>query len=91
MLASVFSLFTNKVGFLGCIVIPCLLLAGLILKECVSNIHKELKAAVDEMEEENSQPDMTPQEYEQMCERIKAELIEELKQSAETPEISPEE
>ena len=89
MLALVFSVFTNKVGFLGCVVFPCLLLAGLILKECVGNINHELKNAVEELEacEEDWENDplcgMSQEEYEQMCERIRTELIEELKQSAE--------
>lgn len=89
VLALIFSVFTNKVGFLGCVVFPCLLLAGLILKECVGNIHHELQNAVEELEsvEEDWQNDplcgMTQQEYDKMYERIRAELIEELKRSAE--------
>ena len=89
VIATIFSVFTNKVGFLGCVVIPCLLLAGLILKECVGNIHHELQNAVDELEsdEDDLQNDplcgMTQEEYEQMYERIRTELIEELKRSAE--------
>lgn len=89
MLALIFSVFTNKVGFLGCVVFPCLLLAGLILKECVGNIHNQLQNAVDELEnaEDDWQNDplcgMTQEEYNEMYERIRAELIEELKHSAE--------
>ena len=92
MLALVFSIFTNKVGFLGCVVFPCLLLAGLILKECVGNIHHELQNAVDELEsdEDDWQNDplcgMTQEEYNEMYERIRTELIEELKRSAQKPE-----
>ena len=85
MLATVFALFTNKVGFLGCIVIPCLLFAGMILKDCVGNIHRELKSAMEELEdadEDNWQNDplcgMTQEEYNELYERIRAELIEEL-------------
>ena len=91
MLALVFSVFTNKVGFLGCVVFPCLLLAGMILKECVGNINHELKNAVEELEncEEDWENDplcgMSQEEYEQMCEKIRTELIEELKHSAEEP------
>jgi signal peptidase len=89
MLAFIFSVFTSKVGFLGCVVFPCLLLAGLILKECVGNIHRELNSAMNELEtdQEDWQNDplcgMTQQEYDQMYERIRAELIEELKNGAE--------
>lgn len=86
VLTSIFSFFTNKVGFLGCIVFPCLLLAGMILKECVSNIRNELRVVVDELESpEEVDPlcGMTQEEYQQMYERIRAELIEELMHCAE--------
>lgn len=91
VLASIFSFFTNKVGFLGCIVFPCLLLAGLILKDCVGNIRNELQAVMEELERSEEQNDwetdplcgMTPQEYQEMYERIRAELIEELMHCAE--------
>lgn len=91
IMASILSLFTNKIGFLGCIVFPCLILAGLILRECVSNIRGELQAAMEEIErlerQENWEPDplcgMTQEEYNEMYERIRAELIEELMLCAE--------
>ena len=90
VLSSIFSFFTNKVGFLGCIVFPCLLLAGLILKDCVGNIKKELLTVMEDLETQEkadweSDPlcGMTPEEYQQMYERIRAELIEELMHCAE--------
>lgn len=86
MLASVFSFFTNKIGFLACIVFPCLLLAALILKDCVKNIRGELAAALRELEEpEQTDPmlSMTPEEYEEMYQRIRAELIKELMEGAQ--------
>lgn len=91
VLASIVSFFTNKVGFLGCIVFPCLMLAGLILRECVGNIQQELESARQELgEQEDWQNDplcgMTPEEYEEMVARIRAELIEELMQCAEFAE-----
>ena len=93
MLASVFAFFTNEVGFLGCIVFPCLLVAGIILKDCVGNIHHELLNAVEELEDTNEnhwQNDplcgMTQEEYNEMYERIRAELIEELMHCAEISE-----
>lgn len=88
MLADVFSFFTNKVGFLACIVFPCLLLASLILRECVRNIRSELKMAMEELEECGKDPllEMTPEEYQEMYDRIRAELIEELMQSGQFPE-----
>jgi hypothetical protein len=104
MLAEIFSFFTNQVGFLGLIVFPCLLLSGLILRECVNNIRNEMQEALELLEQpEPAAPDpndpfggLTPEEYEQlyreiymeMYERIRAELIEELKNSGQMPETT---
>lgn len=86
LLSSIFSFFTNKVGFLACIVFPCLLLASLILRDCVKNIREELESAVEELETESYDDPlcgMTQEEYEEMYARIRAELIEELMHCAE--------
>ena len=92
MLTSVFNFFTNKIGFLACIMIPCLVLSGLILKDCVKNIQNEIRNAARTLEEEEKEEDylleMSPEEYEEMYKemyrRIRAELIEELKLSAQS-------
>ena len=94
VLAGIFSFFTNKVGFLGCIVLPCLLLSGLLLKNCVSNIQQEMRNVVLELEhpvekkktEVDPLSGMTQEEYNEMYERIRAELMEELMQCAEFAE-----
>ena len=95
ILAGIFSFFTNKVGFLGCIVFPCLLLAGMLLKNCVGSIRQELQKAMYELEnpteeENNWELDplcgMTQEEYQEMYERIRAELMEELMQCADFSE-----
>ena len=91
IMANILSLFTSKIGFLGCIVFPCLVLAGLILRECVTNIRTELRAAMEEMERLERQANwendplcgMAQEEYNEMYERIRAELIEELMHCAE--------
>lgn len=91
VLAKIFSLFTSKIGFLGCIVIPALLLAALILKDSVTSIQRELQIVLNELEspkQENSWENdplcgMTQEEYNEMYERIRAELIEELMQFAQ--------
>lgn len=92
VLASIFSFFTNKVGFLGCIVFPCLLFAGLILRDCVGNIRQELHNALEELERQETVEDwdpndplcgMTQEEYDEMYRRIRAELMEELMHCAE--------
>lgn len=90
VLASIFSFFTNGVGFLSCIVLPCLLLAGLLLKECMSNIRREMANALQALEGEEGQKEadplcgMTEEEYRQLYEKISAELMEELMAGAET-------
>lgn len=93
VLSAIFSFFTNKVGFLACIVLPCFLLAGLILRDCVQNIRGELKSAMDELDAEleqtNVRLELTPEEREEMSKRIRAELTEELMhgaQGAQKPE-----
>ena len=99
VMATIFSFFTNKIGFLALIVFPCLLLASFILKDCVKNIRSELNAMMDELAEEKKPeaiPAGTPEataegeatglteaEEEQMRARIRAELLEELKNGAE--------
>lgn len=85
MLSSVFAFFTNKIGFLACIVIPCLLFAGLILRESVRSIRSELEAVLEE-EQQPADPllSMDQEEYDEMYARIRKELIEELMNSAQS-------
>lgn len=94
VLASIFGFFTNKVGFLGCIVFPCLLLAGFILQGSVKSIRQELEQARQELNNptpSNSEPadplaSMTQEEYAEMMERIRSELTRELIQQPRAPE-----
>lgn len=90
VLANVVSLFTSKIGFLGCIVLPCLMLAALIMRDSVGSIRKELNAILELERQQHSPPSweddplcgMTQEEYNEMYERIRAELMEELMQLA---------
>ena len=91
VLANILSLFTSKIGFLGCIVLPSLLLSAMILKDSVGSIRQELQMVL-EMErlqqqqtswEDDPLCGMTQEEYNEMYERIRAELMEELKQFVE--------
>ena len=87
VLSTVFSFFTNKVGFLACVVFPCLLMASLILRDCVKNIRNELEDAVEDMNRQQEPSEllleMTPEEIQAMYDRIRAELMEELMQGAD--------
>ena len=91
VLATIISLFTNKIGFLGCIVLPSLLLASMILKDSVGSIRQELDMVLEmerlQQEQASWENDplcgLTQEEYNEMYERIRAELMEELKQFVE--------
>lgn len=89
VLADILALFTSKIGFLGCIVFPALLLAGMILKDSVTSIRQDLLLVLEEQRLQQRQAQaweddplcgMTQEEYNEMYERIKAELMEELMQ-----------
>jgi signal peptidase I len=79
LLASVLSMFSNKNVFMGCIVFPTLCISGLILKDSVASIRKDMLLL---LEESNQKQDplygMTQEEYDKMYERIRTELMEEL-------------
>jgi len=85
VLANVLSLFTNKIGFLSCIVMPILLLAAMILKDSVTSIRRDLLLVLEEARVQQTDWEndplcgMTQEEYNEMYERIRAELMEELK------------
>lgn len=85
VLANILSIFTSKIGFLGCIAFPALLLSGMILKDSVASIRQDLQQMLEEQQAQQSFENdplcgMTQQEYDEMYERIKAELMEELMQ-----------
>lgn len=95
VVANLFSYLTTKMGFMTCIVFPVLLIAGLIMRSSLKSIQQEL--AMLEQEEqriEAKQPEieetMTPEEYEAMVERLKREIMEEVKQSVEQEQTEPE-
>ena len=94
LLIRIFSFLSSKIGFLGCIVFPCLLISGIVLQGCVKNIRNEiLQAELEAAEAERSgaetQCEITDQEYQQMLERIRTELTQELLQR-QTPETEGE-
>lgn len=88
VLAGALSMFTNKIGFLGCIVFPILIIAGMILKDSVAGIRKDMLLMLEEAGRQQQEPSweddplcgMTQEEYNEMYERIRAELMEELMQ-----------
>ena len=81
---SLINLLTDRVGFFLIILFPTLLIAGFILRSCMSNMRRDLQIVLDE--EKRSKKDTsnlyTEEEYAAMLERIKRELVEEMMQNA---------
>ena len=103
LLAEAIGFVTGKIGFLSCIVIPVLLISGVLLRDSVKDIQKELKALeiLQQQAENRVQTDkekqeseivktglaaldtLSPEEYDTLVQKLKAEIMEELKQGAE--------
>ena len=88
--SSLHAFFSDKVRFLACVAFPCLAIAGLILRNCVRNVKRDIAIAMKKIPKEPSpdspetdargQGEIRDSEYQEMCARIRAELLEELKQ-----------
>lgn len=93
LIAGILSLLTNKIGFLACIVVPCLLIGVLTMRDCIKNLREEIDAVSRQLDEGNtedrkedsgSDPEqLSQEEYQQLCDRLRSELLEELKQGEE--------
>ncbi|MBE6939742.1 MAG: signal peptidase I [Ruminococcaceae bacterium] len=86
LLAGILTVLTSKMGFLACVVLPCLVVGTLVMRDCLRTVRQEL----DEMNREISraqkrepEPAGQTESYEEMCSRLREELLEELKQGAE--------
>lgn len=76
---------SSKVGFLACVVFPVLLISSLVLNECTKSIMKDLEEASAELDRKEAQAaaaaqaeSVTDEEYDEMYQRIRKELMEEL-------------
>lgn len=86
-LSGVLNFLSNKFGFLSCIAFPALLILTLILRDNVKTMQQDIKRISKQLEtRETASGSNTPENgsetenYEQMRDRIRAELIEELNQ-----------
>ena len=85
-IVSVMGFLGSKTGFLVCIALPILLLGGLILRSCIVSIQKDLYRAQRELAREReieAASHISHEEYEEIYDKIRAELIEELKNNHE--------
>ena len=85
--SGILNFLSNKFGFLSCIAFPALLILTLILRDNVKTMQQDIKRISEQLEtRETASGSNTPENgtetenYEQMRDRIRAELIEELKQ-----------
>ena len=76
---------TGSYGFLACVVLPSILIFAVVLSSSVKNIKKDMQRLVEaEQKQKAAAPVQADETYEEMCSRIKQELIEELKGSEES-------
>ena len=85
VVAGILSVLTSKIGFLACIVLPCLLIGVFVMRDCLQTMRKELDIMNREIAKAQKEED--EESYEQMRERLKKELLKELNQSAEPETI----
>lgn len=73
---------SSPIGFMACIVFPVLVISSFVLKECTKSIMKDLEEANAELEKTETtdmeEISISDEEYQEMYEKIKKELIEEL-------------
>lgn len=82
--AGVLSFLTSGMGFMTCLALPAMLIAGMIMQESVKNMKYELHLAMERLEHGSDvDPDcpyqfFTKEEYDQMYDSIRQELMEEM-------------
>ena len=81
---------TSPIGFLAFIVFPCLVFGMIVMRITIRNIRSEMENLTKEQAEEEKkdlpEKQMDDKEYQELCERLRAELLEELKQGADLEE-----
>lgn len=92
LLAELIGILTNPIGFLACIVLPCLAFGMLAMRDCIKNIRSEIElmaSQTDAPEETNPlERELGTQEYQALCDRLRGELLEELKQGVDQKETT---
>lgn len=85
IMISLVDVLTDEIGFMLLILFPTLLIAGFILRSCMKNMRRDIEAALEEEKRKHEKDDelYTNEEYAAMLERIRNELIEEMKQGVE--------
>ena len=91
--ANLVSFLTSKIGFWAFIVLPCIIIGVMIMRDTISTlreemdaIHKELDEMSKSVKKKENETKKNEETYEEMYERLRRELLEELNQSAEQVE-----
>lgn len=87
VLAAIVQFLTSHLGFMICIVLPCLVIGIMVMRDTVGTMKKELDTMKNELEKPEGtqgkpETQMSTEEYDQLCDQLRKELLEELKQSA---------
>ena len=88
LMASVVNIMSDRIGFLMLILFPTLLIAGFVLRSCINSMQRDIARIEDEKrrEEQEKANLYTQQEYADMLERIREEILAEMKQDVGTHE-----
>ena len=86
-MAAIMQFLTSNLGFMLCIVLPCLIIGIMVMRDTVGTMKKELdtmKKELDQPQDTQGEPEtqFSTEEYDRLCEKLRNELLEELKQSA---------
>ncbi len=91
--ANLISFLTSKIGFWAFIVLPCILIGVMIMRDTIGTlreemdaIHRELDEMSNRVKQKETEKEKKEETYEEMYERLRRELLEELNQSAEQNE-----
>lgn len=73
---------SGSMGFLTCIVFPIILIGALILRGSITSIRRQLREIDRQMDQAAAMPPesgtLTPEEYQELYEKVRAEVLEEL-------------
>ena len=80
LLPSLVGFFTDKSGFIICVVFPVLLIAAFVMSDCAKKMKSNIDEVVAQLDQKGNSV-VSEETVEEMRLRIMAELIEELKAS----------
>lgn len=85
IMAELIQFLTSDFGFLACIILPVLLIAGWIFRDAIKGIKEAIDAANKQLEEQKSAPApvLSEQEYAEIYQKVEQELRKEMEQDVQ--------